>query len=242
MVPLQFLATHRNAPLPRKFHFLEPVLHPLVRQRFSPEEHRALDGLVSAMKLGASLTASGVDPQERMLVALTRKFDAFKFEAWCDRVASGKKPRAGKRKAGAPDTPEVSLLVRLSHIALSAAAALPQEIIDELDDDYFNPEVEKDDARDRQRVRLAHAVSVFCHTVDAPLDLPDEYEWQTINYASKRHELTWAPEERHPHFTALQVAKRERLGLVSDAAQRVLAATYLPKPPPLCPHPSPPEA
>ena len=65
--------------------------------------------------------------------------------------------------------------MRLSHIALSAAAALPQTIIDELDDDYFNPEVEKDNVRDRQRVRLAHAVSVFCHTVDAPLDLPNEY-------------------------------------------------------------------
>lgn len=239
MRPLSFLKPYAKAPFPQRYTFMEPILQPIVRERFSPEETRALDGLVSAMKLASALMASGVDPDERLLVALTREFDARKFEPWCDRVASGKKPRAVKPKPGAPDVP---LLMCLSHAALSAAAAVAGQICDELDADWDDPEVERDDARDRDRVRLAHAISVFCATVDASLDTPNkyeyEYEWRTLSFLSKRHELTWPVEDRHPHhaaYVAERQRKRKRLDEVERAAKRVLAQTYIPKPPPLCP-------
>ena len=247
MLRLSFLQSYEKTPFPQRYAFLQPILQSIVRERFSAEEIRALDSLVSAMKLASALMASGVDQDERLLVALTHDFEPLKFEPWCDRVASGKKPRAVKPKAGVPDAP---LLTRISHAALTAAAAIPSEICDELHADWDDPEVERDDERDRGRVRLAHAISVFCATVDASFDALDdsdrEYEWRDLCFLSKRHELTWPVEDRHPlhvaykaerraqrqRFTeAERVAKRKRVEECEATTKRVLAS-YIPKPAP----------
>ena len=150
MRPLAFLKPYDKTPFPKRYAFMEPIMQSIVRERFSPEEINALDGLVSGMKLAAALMASGVDPDERLLVALTHDFEPLKFEPWCDRVASGKKPRAVKPKSGAPDTP---LLVRISHAALTAAAAIPSDICDELHADWDDPELK----RTTSAIAVAHA-------------------------------------------------------------------------------------
>ena len=98
MRPLAFLKPYDKTPFPKRYAFMEPIMQSIVRERFSPEEINALDGLVSGMKLAAALAASGVDPDERLLVALTHDFEPLKFEPWCDRVASGEETTGGQTK------------------------------------------------------------------------------------------------------------------------------------------------